>query len=459
MDRWSVILQSLARCGDGVATSMVPSDGHSQSAAAEPGIANAASPAPAQDDERRFDLVLFLRHLAITVGAIVAYLLQSELDLGWAAFAIVTSSAALNFGCSFLHRRPGFEAPSEIASSVIGVGCWTALVFVTGGVTSPFIAGLWLEIILAAMLFALRGIAAVTLWSITSVWALQLWFGLGGHLVTLALQSGFLAGMGGLTYGVARNAQRTEQRLVQERDDLDDRLHSLEEQLESERAVGRIGEGVARLAHGLKNAVHSLRGFVSLIEPTLGDRSDSAAAMAGLRTAIDDLEALARLTLEEGEEKARLPIIRCRADAVVERAVREISIADAGVDWSIDNTAPNAEPAIAADKLQEVLLILLRNAVEAMRGNGRGAVNVQRNGDSLHIRVSDSGPGIEPAQAAEIFKPGYTTKPEGSGYGLFLAHRILSEARGTLEARSGNAGGAVLDLSLPIAAPAHSGER
>jgi signal transduction histidine kinase len=437
---------------------MVPSDGHSQSADAETASADAASLTLAQDDERRFDLVLFLRHLAITLGAIVAYLLQSELELGWAAFAIVTSSAALNFGCSFLHRRSGLELPAEIASSVIGVGCWTALVFVTGGVTSPFIAGLWLEIILAAMLFAARGIAAVTLWSIASVWALQLWFGLAGHLVTLALQSGFLAGMGGLTFGVARNAQRTEQRLVRERDDLDDRLHHLEEQLETERAVGRIGEGVARLAHGLKNAVHSLRGFVSLIEPTLGDRSDASAAMAGLRTAIDDLEALARLTLEEGE-KARLPVDRCVAGQVIDRAVGEIQIAAAGVSWSLDDGAPGAEPAIDGDKLQEVLLILLRNAVEAMRGSGRGGVSVRRADDHLQIAVSDEGPGISDGVVEEIFKPGYTTKPEGSGYGLFLAHRVLAEARGSLAVRSGGIRGAVLELTLPLATSSGSAGR
>jgi len=307
------------------------------------------------------------------------------------------------------------------------------------------------------MLFAARGIAAVTLWSIASLWALQLSYGVGGHLVTLALQSGFLAGMGGLTYGVARNAQRTEQRLVRQRDDLDHRLHRLEEQLESERAVGRIGEGVARLAHGLKNAVHSLRGFVSLIEPTVGDRSDAAAALAGLRTAIDDLEALARLTLEQGEEKAPLPVDRCFSGQVVDRAVREVQVADAGVTWRIDDRAPGAEPAIGADELQEVLLILLRNAVEAMRGSGRGSVEVRRSADTLHILVSDEGPGIAESEIAEIFKPGYTTKPEGSGYGLFLAHRILSDARGSLAARAGEAGGAVLEIALPLARRADAG--
>ena len=67
----------------------------------------------------------------------------------------------LNFASSFLHRRPQWSGIAEVASSVIGVGCWTALAAVTGGVPSPFIAGLWLEIVLAAMLFAPAGIPSV----------------------------------------------------------------------------------------------------------------------------------------------------------------------------------------------------------------------------------------------------------------------------------------------------------
>ena len=71
---------------------------------------------------------------------------------------------------------------------------------------------------------------------------------------------------------------------------LGQRLESLQRALEDERVISRVGENVARLAHGLKNAVHSLRGFVALIEPQLDRASETNAALAGLRAAIDDLD-------------------------------------------------------------------------------------------------------------------------------------------------------------------------
>jgi signal transduction histidine kinase len=397
-----------------------------------------------------FDRVLFLRHLAIFAGAVVAYLMQSKLGIGTAAVGIVAASAALNLACSFLHRRPGLERASEVASSVIGVGCWTALASVTGGVTSPFLAGLWLEIVLAALLFALNGIVAVTLFSIIGVSVLQLFGGLSDRGVTLALQSGFLAGMGGLTYWVARQALHRQRRLERERDALDERLRSLGQQLEQERVVGRLGENVARLAHGLKNAVHSLRGFAALIEPNAKGRSGGA-ALAGLRAAIDDLEALARLSLEENAGGGD-PGTRCVVGIAIERVLGEVTLAHPKVSWGVDRAEPDLEVAMAEDGLCEVLVILLRNAVEAMGGRGRGQIELRRAGRELHLSVADEGPGIADADLRRVFEPGYTTKPGGSGYGLFLAQRRVDDAGGRLAVRSEPGQGTVVEMVLPLMA-------
>ena len=78
------------------------------------------------------------------------------------------------------------------------------------------------------------------------------------------------------------------------------------QELAEERTVAAVGENVARLAHGLKNTVHSLRGFVGLIEPRLTDARADRDALGGLRAAIDDLERLARLTLNPTAEKAHM---------------------------------------------------------------------------------------------------------------------------------------------------------
>lgn len=393
------------------------------------------------------DRVLFLRHIAIFVGAVIAYYQHARHGMGWAAFGIVTASAALNFGCSFLHRRPRFAMSAEVASSVIGVGCWTALAAVTGGVSSPFIAGLWLEIVLAAMLFALGGIVSVTLWSIAALWGLQLARGLEGAVPTLLLQSAFLLAMGSIAYAAARSALRTEVDLVRERDALDQRLRSLAGELEQERNVGRLGENVARLAHGLKNAVHSLRGFAALIEPTLGERGDARSALAGLRVAIDDLESLARLTLDV-DRKPPVPS-RAAVGVALERALHEMRVAHAEVEWTIEGDA-DAPVGLSPSDLCEVLVILMRNAVEAMNGCGCARVVVAREGESVRVTVCDSGRGFEASVLERIFEPGYTSKPQGSGYGLYLARRLVTEAGGRIAARSSEGGGAEVEIALPI---------
>jgi len=106
------------------------------------------------------------------------------------------------------------------------------------------------------------------------------------------------------------------------------------------------------------------------------------------------------------------------------------------------------------DQLCEVLVILLRNAVEAMPAGGAGVIALRTRGTELVISVRDEGPGISREEIARIFEPGYTTKPEGSGYGLFLARRIVGGVGGRLSARSDGVRGTVMEVFLPRAADA-----
>ena len=88
----------------------------------------------------------------------------------------------------------------------------------------------------------------------------------------------------------------------------------------------------------------------------------------------------------------------------------------------------------------------------AMGGKGVGTVEYGANGDFGMLLVSDEGPGFAPDDLAKIFQPGYTTKPEGSGFGLFLAKRIVEDHGGALALETGEAGGARVRVELPRAA-------
>jgi signal transduction histidine kinase len=104
---------------------------------------------------------------------------------------------------------------------------------------------------------------------------------------------------------------------------------------------------------------------------------------------------------------------------------------------------------IPETSLVETLVILLRNAAEAMEGRGRGRVEVDLRDGGVVLCIHDEGAGFSGTDLSEVFKPGFTTKEQGSGYGLFLAKRLAEEHGGTLEARDRSEGGATIELWLP----------
>ncbi|HEY0976169.1 MAG TPA: HAMP domain-containing sensor histidine kinase [Flavobacteriales bacterium] len=72
-----------------------------------------------------------------------------------------------------------------------------------------------------------------------------------------------------------------------------------------------------------------------------------------------------------------------------------------------------------------VLENLIRNAVDAMEGEGSITITIERDGDAVHIDVTDTGKGMPPSQFKKVFQPGFTTKKRGWGLGLSLSKRII----------------------------------
>lgn len=107
------------------------------------------------------------------------------------------------------------------------------------------------------------------------------------------------------------------------------------------------------------------------------------------------------------------------------------------------------------DQLLQVLLNLVRNATEAMPGGGTLRLGARREGDEVLLWVSDTGPGIAPCDLPRVFEPSFTTKPGGTGLGLNIAERIVSEHGGRIEVDSRPGQGATFTVRLPaLTAPA-----
>jgi signal transduction histidine kinase len=107
-------------------------------------------------------------------------------------------------------------------------------------------------------------------------------------------------------------------------------------------------------------------------------------------------------------------------------------------------------------KLNQVVLNLVNNAIDASERGGEVAVRTREHEGFVEITVSDSGEGITEENMSKIFDPFFTTKPvgKGTGLGLSISYRIIMEHRGTISVRRNDTAGVTFLIRIPVDAEA-----
>jgi signal transduction histidine kinase len=230
-----------------------------------------------------------------------------------------------------------------------------------------------------------------------------------------------------------------------------DRLNAAEETLRRQDRLAALGEMSAGIAHEIRNPLGVISSSAQLLGRKIADPAE------GVRQLLDIIQ----------EETIRLnglitdfltfgrpaqPVL-CRIDlrTVAARAVEHIE--GLARERSIRVVAELPETPMPAsidpDMIQQVLLNLLLNALEASRQEGLVTVRLQPADTSLRLEVHDNGCGIPPENLSKIFNPFFTTKEKGTGLGLANAHRIVEMHRGSLTVSSSPAAGTTFRLNLP----------
>ncbi len=129
-------------------------------------------------------------------------------------------------------------------------------------------------------------------------------------------------------------------------------------------------------------------------------------------------------------------------------ALALVGVKDVDVRFDLD---PGAE--VLADKvqIQQVVINLMRNAIEAMANSERPILTVSSapiDNDLFEIRVSDTGSGIAPEIAGDLFKPFFTTKVHGMGVGLSICRTIVEAHEGTISVEPNHEGGTIFRFTI-----------
>jgi signal transduction histidine kinase len=105
---------------------------------------------------------------------------------------------------------------------------------------------------------------------------------------------------------------------------------------------------------------------------------------------------------------------------------------------------------IDATQMQQVLVNLIKNAMQAMTTGGTLTLQTGESSEGVWLSVADTGGGISQEQIARIFEPFYTTKKKGTGLGLMIVQRIVRAHNGRIELESNIGRGTTFRIWLPL---------
>ncbi|HLG18857.1 MAG TPA: HAMP domain-containing sensor histidine kinase [Bdellovibrionota bacterium] len=234
---------------------------------------------------------------------------------------------------------------------------------------------------------------------------------------------------------------------IQQRDET---LRKQQEQLIQSEKMAVIGRMASKISHEVRNPLNALGLNVEMLEDRVTE-PDAKARLHAMASEIDRLNRVAEsyLTLVRKPERSVQPVDPKAFLEHLETLVRP-ECAKRGIRMSLD--VSDALPRVRMDgnRLQQALLNLVRNAMEAVGDKGEFGIRAQTENGHLLIQVWDKGPGIPAHQLSRIFEPFYTTKDKGTGLGLSISNEIVHEQGGSMECKSEPGQGALFTIRLPI---------
>lgn len=228
--------------------------------------------------------------------------------------------------------------------------------------------------------------------------------------------------------------------------DITERKRAQEMLLQSEK-LNVAGQIAAAVAHEIRNPLTSLKGFIKLLRQQTGIPHRYFAIM---ETELERINGIAQEMLYLGKPHIAdckvhsMPAIIRQVTALMESQAHMMNV-------SIEEIYSQI-PQVYGDEnqLKQVLINLIKNAVEAMPDGGTVTVETDEADGQAVIRITDQGTGIPEELIGKIGNPFFTTKNSGTGLGLMVCRNIIKEHRGSMEVHSTAGAGTTFIILLPL---------
>ncbi len=268
---------------------------------------------------------------------------------------------------------------------------------------------------------------------------------------------------------MAEDLEKTQRELTQWADTLEERVREKTAELEAAQKslihtekMASLGRLAATVAHEVNNPLFGMLTYARLV---LKDLQKPDLDEATRQRMTDNLRIIERESRRCGDLMKNLLAFarqstpqraRVQVNQVVDRAVRLVThqydLSQIALRTHLDDSLPEID--CDPGQVQQVLIVLLVNAQEALGRGGEVTVETRRSAGGIEIAVRDNGPGIPPELQLQIFEPFFSTKddPHRTGLGLAVAKGIVERHGGRIRLNSAPGQGAEFIVELPLEA-------
>ena len=235
---------------------------------------------------------------------------------------------------------------------------------------------------------------------------------------------------------------------------VNDALFHAQQRLARSERFAAMGQVAASLAHDIGTPLNSIGGHVELLARRCASDDDAQRRLGIIRSALQSIVGTVQALLSRANRRRSVPRPMDLA-TVVTNTLRLVGPTLDAHRISVTVDVRGAIPVVGdPERVENVLLNLINNALDAMPSGGRLALFARASDDRLmgELAVQDSGPGVPPDVTPHLFEPAWTSKPAGGGFGLASSRELMEEQGGALEFDAHATGGACFVMRLPAAA-------
>lgn len=226
-------------------------------------------------------------------------------------------------------------------------------------------------------------------------------------------------------------------------------VHQLQQEILRMDRLASVGELTSGIAHEIRNPLAGIKTTAQALQEEMEENDHRSAYISRIIVEIDRLNKLL-LNFFDFAKPKEPNLMNCDLKKIIEDTVFLVQNTARQAHVRIMEFYPPEEIRIKADPdmIQQVLMNMFINAVQAMPSGGKMEVHLVHGNQGVDISVSDSGKGIPEDIRSRVFDPFFTTKPKGIGLGLSISYRLIKLHSGKITFVS-NHQGTIFTVSLP----------